>query len=843
MHKLHTKAFGEVFVTGERIMKENESLKLCDYLYSPPDGFDELLALSHERNEFAETLGKYTRKEFEDRFRRLLDVLNSNDISFVGNAETGELGLKNTDPLPLIISEKEWGFLESALAQRARLYNALAVDIYGEQSLWKKGVLPSILLFANPGFLQVAWNANPVCDIYVHLLSSDIIRNAEGKFFVDSDSLQVPDGLGRALENRIGVSRAFPEMFRSLHTRRLALFFKKFLDSLMDVQKAACVDGKIVMLASPPDSARRSEDAILARYLGISLVENDDLAVRQMQVYLKTLLGLKKIGTIFRRVEDATCDPLELRIDSGEGAVGLISSLRSHHVTMSNFLGTGVLETPLFKSFLDKICQELLGEDLLLPDLPTVWLGNEKEAAQVLDEPENWIFQKIFDSNVLQKDPPKEFKKLTMTAKLALLQAVEKNRESYVAKRYIKSSSAPVFKNGKFIPAEISMRFFAMNAPSETVVMPGGYGVFKTLEKDEEKRQIGEKDIWVLSKEPVANFSLLAPSDMALTPTRAGGDLPSHAAENLYLLGGSLARVNMMARKAKSVATRLSEESWTEMPELPWILKTLYFENGDPENALRNFLFRKENKNGLQYELKEIQRISLQIRDRISEDLWVLLHHFGTSEIPNTSGAASFLPYLKKVLSDAASVSGFMSESMTRGHEWRFQEIGRRLEESKNMLWILKAMLEFEASEHSTTLSICQALLELGDGVMTYHRRYGGRLQLIPILDLLLCDETNPRSVVYQVSRLCAESKRLPLQWNVDSVCLPLDRELLRLRTNLRLADIEKLSTAENSYRNDLKIFIEESLASLENIAGFISRLYLNHAPRPGVVHSLATEV
>lgn len=782
----------------------------------------------------------FTKEEFARRLHRLQNVLNSNDISF-------EAAGKCTDPLPILISAGEWKLLEAGLAQRARLFNALAKDMYGEQRLWKQGKLPAALLFANPDFMQVAWKVKPACDIYVHLAASDIVRTKDGSFYVTRDHLQVPDGLGRALENRLGVSRAFPELFRSLCAERLAGFFKKLLDCLGALQNGngqVASDGKIVMLASGPESERRSEDAMLARYLGIPLVENDDLAVRKLQVYMKTLVGLKKIGTIFRRVEDGMCDPLELKEDSGEGAVGLISTVRAGNVAMSNFLGSGALETPMFKPFLPYICKELLGEDLLLQDVPCVWLGDRGKAASVLAEPAKWSFRKTFGN-----EPAKHYAKLTVTGQLSLLQAIEENPESYVAELSLDSVMVPVLRNGALAAAEVSMRFFSVNTPTETSVMPGGFGSFKVPGNFGESLLSGEKDIWVLAEHPVANFSLLAPADLAVTPSRAGGDLPSRAAENLYKLGRALAAANAMARIARSIAVRLSDEAWTEMPELHWLLKAGISDDLqkslslDPENALRYFVLRRDNKNGLQCIVKEVREIAVQLRDRISEELWNYLSGFGAADMPDGAGAAALLPYLNGVLSDGAAVSGFMAESMTRGYEWRFQEIGSRVERAIRTLKLLHSMLVEVPSEEATKLLLRQALLEVGDGTMTYHRRYGGRLQVIPILDLLLCDESNPRSVAYQVSRLRAEAEHLPNNASSEAIFSPLDRDLLRLLTELRLADLEKISTPTGFKRLELEALVFNAIAALERVAEQINRLYLNHAPRSGVVHAMATEV
>ena len=809
---------------------------------------------------FIKSISAMSKVEFEHRCRRLHNVLDENDLS-----SSMSFSHKGTDPLPLVISTDDWKTIEAGVAQRAKLFNALASDIYGEQRLWKEGKLSAALLFANPDFLQVVWKVRPAGGIFVNLASTDVVRLQDGSFVAVADHLQVPEGLGRALENRIGVSRAFPELFRSMRTERLAVFFKKLMDGLDDMHKEIHTQGepeKVVLLASGPENPRRAEDAVIARYLGIPLVENDDLAIRNMQVYMKTLMGLKKIGTIFRRVEDGMCDPLELRIDSGEGAVGLISTVRAGNVAIANFLGTGVLESPMFKPFLPEICRELLGEELLLRDVETLWLGNADDAEHVMAEPEKWIFKKAFrDAENFKETKPKAYASMTTTAQLALLQAVEEAPEQWVAEKSIDVATVYTYRetpqnaaqsnaahsdSGKtdgpeFTQAVAKMRFFAVNTASETAVMPGGLGILDD--------GLGEKDIWVLSEKPVANFSLLAPASQTITPSRASGNLPSRAAENLFRLGRDLSASNMMARIARGIAVRLSDESWMDMPELPWILKAGLSDESqsrlalDPENALRYFILRKDNKDGMQCVLTEIRDLGMQLRDRISEDLWLYLNGFGIAEMPAGPGAAALLPYLKAVLSDSAAVAGLAADSMTRGHEWRFLELGREIESAIRTLELIKDLLSTVPADEMTNLRLLQAVLEIGDGLMTYHRRYGGRLQIVPVIDLLLSDESNPRSVAYQVAKLREASKHLPGNNQSEATFSPLDRELMRVLAELRLANIEQLAETKNNNRENLIKLLDEQISSIERIAEIVTRLYLSHAPRAGVIHATTTNM
>ena len=808
---------------------------------------------------FIKSISALSKEEFVHRCRRLHNVLDENDLSssMGGNH-------KGTDPIPLVITAEEWKTLEAGVAQRARLFNALANDIYGEQLLWKEGKLPAALLFANPDFLQVVWKARPIGGTFVNISSTDVARLEDGTFVALADHLQVPEGLGRALENRIGVSRAFPELFRNMRTERLAGFFKKLMDMLDAMHKDIGTQGetgKVVLLASGPDNPRRGEDAVIARYLGIPLVENDDLAIRNLQVYMKTLMGLKKIGTIFRRVEDGMCDPLELRIDSGEGAVGLISAVRAGNVAIANFLGTGVLESPLFKPFLPELCRKLLGEELLLRDAETIWLGNVADAERVLAEPEKWIFKKAFrEEGTFKVAEPKAYASMTTTAQLALLQAVENAPEEWVAERAMNLATVYAYC-GTFAPAVSQMRFFAVNAENETAVMPGGLGIFRFADTGavantasisrvcSANEVLGEKDIWVLSESPVANFSLLAPAGQAITPSRAGGDLPSRAAESLFRLGRALSASNMMARIARGIAVRLSDESWMDMPELPWILKAGLTDESqsrlaqDPENALRYFILRKDNKNGMQCVLTEIRDLGMQLRDRISEDLWLYLNGFGIAEMPAGAGAAALLPYLKEVLSDSAAVAGLAADSMTRGHEWRFLELGREIESAIRTLQLIRNLLSTAPDDEMTNLRLLQAVLEIGDGLMTYHRRYGGRLQVVPVIDLLLSDESNPRSVAYQVAKLRKATRHLPGNDQSEATFSPLDRELMRVLAELRLANIEQLAQTAGNTRENLIRLLDTQTSSIERIAEIVNRLYLSHAPRAGVFHATTTDV
>ncbi|MGN0855003.1 MAG: circularly permuted type 2 ATP-grasp protein [Kiritimatiellia bacterium] len=715
-----------------------------------------------------------------------------------------------------IIEAGDWEVLERGLAQRVRLMNLLAADLYGPQRLWRKGILDSSLIYSNPDFLQVAWQTMPSNGLYVHLMASDLLRDeANSTWMIAHDELQVPHGLGKALELRLKTSRANADLFRGRKIQRLAWFFKTLRDNLESLSSNA---GAKVLLASGPASPWREEDAVLSDYLSLPLVENDDLAVRSLKVYMKTLCGLKPISSIFRRADDVTCDPLELRVDAGEGAVGLISTIREGNVGIMNFLGTGALECALFKPCMERIARELMGEDLIIKDVESVALEAAADRARVLDTPEDWCFVPAFG-----RGPAYDYRAMTASGQLALMRRILSEPASFVALR------RP--------PSDKTYRFFAMNkTPAEAMVMPGG-----TTSANE--------DLWVASGRPVSNFSMLSRADEPIVPTRAGGDLPSRAASDLSQLGRTMAIIDVSARIARGLARRLADENWPELPEIIPLARMLQADdpvggvretsgNGEAADVLRCFTVRKDYKFGLQARLEAVRGKLPSIRDRISEDLHAALASLAAEDAGDEVEPINLLPYLNRLLARSAQISGLCSESMTRGHEWRFQEIGKRIELSLRTLGLVAGMVPAANSRSADDeTALIAALLEVGDARLTYRRRYGARLQAAPVIDLLLCDETNPRSVAYQIVRLRDEAKQLPRQSGSDAVFSPLDKVLIRLLADLRLADCGEL------FAGGLREFTGNCRRHVAHAGDLLARAYLDHAPHSEVVHALATEV
>jgi uncharacterized circularly permuted ATP-grasp superfamily protein len=238
--------------------------------------------------------------------------IRDNDITYNVYADNGEPRPWALDLLPFIVDENEWAAIESGVAQRARLLEALVADIYGAQSLLARGVLPPALVFGHPGYLRAMKGCVPPGGRYLQIVAVDLARGPAGEWTVMGHRTQAPSGLGYALENRLIVSSLFAEPFRSLGVRRLAPSYSQLIATLAQAARATMTDDErharagsphLALLSPGPFSETYFEHAFLSRYLGLTLVEGSDLTVRGGKLYLKTLAGLERVHGLLRRLD------------------------------------------------------------------------------------------------------------------------------------------------------------------------------------------------------------------------------------------------------------------------------------------------------------------------------------------------------------------------------------------------------------------------------------------------------------------------------------------------------------------------------------------------------------
>src|SRR5690349_20063100 len=296
--------------------------------------------------------------------------------------------------VPLLIDATEWQELKAGLVQRAELLEAILGDIYGPAKLVREGRLPAAVIAGNPEFLRPMVGIAPPGGSHLRFYAVDVGRSPDGRWWVLGDRTQAPSGAGYALENRIALSNAMPDVYRELRVERLAPFYQAFQAELSSLNLQD--DSRVCLLTPGPLNEAYFEHAYLARCLGFLLVEGEDLTVREDGVFIRTVSGLKRAEVLLRRLDSDFADPLELTARSRLGVPGLMQAVRDGTVAVANSFGAGAVEARAMLSFTPALAPRLLGEDLAIPNLATWWLGDPTRREEVLQKLDRVVIGSAF---------------------------------------------------------------------------------------------------------------------------------------------------------------------------------------------------------------------------------------------------------------------------------------------------------------------------------------------------------------------------------------------------------------------------------------------------------------
>ncbi|MCA9161746.1 MAG: circularly permuted type 2 ATP-grasp protein [Planctomycetales bacterium] len=819
--------------------------------YAPPSGvYDELQATGGRSRPHCDTFITALRtmgvREFQRRWGQAQRLVHENGLAFSAYGDPADRPRPwELDPLPVLIPGSQWQQVSDALRQRALLLNLTLADLYGPQRLLQEKTLPPELVFSHPGFLRAYHGQHPRNESFLTFYAADIARAPNGDWWVLADRTEAPSGAGYALENRIVVSRMLPSVFHSCHVERLASYFAAVRETLFLAARTNRENPRVTLLSQGPQSANYFEDAYLARYLGYALVEADDLAVRGSRVMLKTLGGLLPVDVILRRPNSDACDPLELNSSSGAGVAGLLQSVRSDNAVVANSLGSGLVESPVFFAFMPSLCRKLLGEELKMPGVATWWCGNPDSLKYVLANLRRLTIKRAF------RHRGREFhfgRGLAAMSLDKLAEAIRANPSAYVAQEQVVRSTAPIWKDEQLHPSYIAMRAFLVSSQGSYNVMQGGLvRVSESLDPLEMSILAGErsKDAWILADRPVQPISLLQQPGQAVELRRGGVELPSRVADNLYWLGRHMERADAAARLLRTVALRLSSESEaTSIVELPTLLRVLAQQGQiEPgfvvegmrdqlpriEQALPSAVFDESQSGSLRTIVSGMFRTASIVRDRMSVDSWRILHRMDELFRPPLHGAAELgdvLPAINELIIDLAAFSGTVMESMTRTLGWRFLDLGRRLERALQIIALVRHTL---AHSNNVQGPVLESVLQIAECLMTYRSRYLANLQLAATLDLLLTDETNPRSVVYQLVQIAEHVQRLPRE-QTQPLYASEQRLAMTSLHMLRMLDIQLLAEQHVlGEQQPLEQLLEELDTQLPKLSEVISHKYLIH--------------
>lgn len=645
------------------------------------------------------------------------------------------------DPLPLVITADEWHVIETGVAQRAQLLDAILRDLYGSQQLLAEGLVPAELPFGHPNFLWPCHGLEPSDGRWLQVYACDLARAPDGRWWLLADRTQAPSGAGYALESREIVEQVLPDSMRDLGVRRVRDFFGELRQRMLrgageDEQPLA------VILTPGPFNETYFEHAYLAGQLGLPLVEGSDLTVRGDTVYLKTLGGLRRVHSILRRLDDDFCDPVELRSDSALGVPGLIGAVRAGRVTLANALGSGVLESAAWLGFMPGVCQRLLDERLSLPAVATWWCGEQPALDYVLAHLERLVIKPAYPN---QRFEPVFGRSLSREGVERLVARLRARPYAYVAQEHLPLSQAPVWRdNGTLGLAAraLTIRVYAVATEHGYRVMPGGLARVASdaaIDVVSAQRGGGSKDIWVLSG-GIEDEPAPAPFVPALVRQ---SDIPSRVVENLFWFGRYAVRCEDKARLMRStLAVRVDAGTW---PGALSVCHDLGFisPEADPAQSLRD----ESNGNGIVADVKRLAWCASQVRSRLSGSSWPLV--LDLQRQLQRAGAQRGEPReaLDRLILSLSALAGFAFDDMTHDEGWHLMRVGRRLERLQFLSQLLARHLELRRAAQPRYV---EWLLETCDSLVIYRSRYVAAPRLAAALDLLIRDTQHPRAIAFQ---------------------------------------------------------------------------------------------
>ncbi len=691
------------------------------------------------------------------------------------------------DELPLVLPEEEWTALSYGLAQRARLLNQIMADVYGPQKLLQEGIIPPEVIYGAGGWLPAAFGTQAPGEIFLHSYAADLLRSPDGRWWVVGDRTQAPSGAGYTLENRLIMTRAFPELLAQMPIASLTGFFTSLRESLAFHAPCGEASPRMVVLTPGPLNETYYEHSLLARYLGFPLVEGGDLVVRDGCVWLKTIAGLQRVHAILRRQDDAYCDPLELRSDSALGIAGLADCARRGTVLMANALGAGVVESVALQGFLPAACRFLLGEELALPSVATWWCGEAAAMDYVRSHLDDLVIKSVHGHSDFS---PIFGQDLDATDRTALLSQIESSPDRFVAQEWVRLSQAPVLNRRpgsiQLESRSVGLRAFAVAGVQGYEVMPGG---LTRVESHRDARVVSmqrggaSKDTWVLQPGNNEELSFEPKADTPYPAIHTG--IPSRLAENLFWMGRYTERAEGMTRLLRqTLSERLHHarrHNITALHELTWRYGLIALPEGEtrvtrvPVEQLIQCATHPHYRQGLAETLGQLGRVAFSLRDRLSHDHWRALNRLVNDQaLAENMTLGPTLVWLDRAVSSLATLSGFALDAMNRDAGWRFLSLGRRMER----LVLLTSALEVTVTQLQSvstageTQQPLEWLLDLTDSSGSFRSQTTGIASWPAVRDIVLLDSTSPRSLRFQIDGVRQALERLAQETGVTLIGL-----------------------------------------------------------------------
>lgn len=427
------------------------------------------------------------------------------------------------DVVPRVISATEWSKLERGITQRVQALEKFLDDIYGEQEILRDGVVPKRLITSCEHFHRQAAGIKPPNGVRIHVAGIDLIRDEQGDFRVLEDNLRSPSGVSYVMENRRTMARVFPDLFSSHRVRAVADYSSQLLRALRASAAFNEADPNVVVLTPGVANSAYFEHSLLARQMGVELVEGRDLFCRDNVVYMRTTEGEQRVDVIYRRIDDDFLDPMQFRPDSMLGVAGLLNAARAGNVVISSAVGNGVGDDKLVYTYVPEIIQYYLGEKPILGNVDTLrcWLDDERE--EVLDRIDELVVKPVEGSGgygiVFGPDA-------TGPELDSLARKIKADPRGWIAQPVVQLSTVPTKIGDKLAPRHVDLRPFAVNDGESVWVLPGGLTRVALPEGSlvvNSSQGGGSKDTWVLasrssaSEQELSGEELVRSADLART--------------------------------------------------------------------------------------------------------------------------------------------------------------------------------------------------------------------------------------------------------------------------------------------------------------------------------------
>ena len=809
-------------------------------------------------SEFAHIIGERGHEGF-DRLREVVTSLVENDgITYVaidqhGEAVTDSRGVVTPGPwqldgTPLLVSAPDWEILEAGVLQRARLLDAVLVDLYGPRQVVTEGLLPPQLLFGHRGYLRAAHGLLNPGRHQLFLLGCDLSRCNDGRFRVNADRTQAPSGAGYALAGRRVVAHAMPDVYERIGPRPASPFAQALRLALIEAAPEAADDPVVVVLSPGIHSETAFDQAYLATVLGFPLVESADLVVRDGKLWMRSLGTLKRVDVVLRRVDAEYADPLDLRADSRLGVVGLVEVQRRGAVTVVNTLGSGVLESPGVQRFLPQMAERLLGEQPLLETPQLYWAGIDAERSHLLARVSSLLIRSTVTGETIVGPA------LSASQRSELAARIEAAPWQWAGQELPQFSTAPTdHYQGGLSRAEVGMRLFTVAQRGGYTPMVGGLGyVLAPGLGAFALKSVAAKDVWVRTA---------ARAQAEQTLTVASVELPSgtqfisspRVLSDLFWIGRYAERAEGLARLLIVTRERYHEfRSRRDLagsaciPVLLGALGELTGAGAPVDDSFAEVIAAvpgtlwaltvdKWRPGSLAHSIENLGLAARAVRDQMSNDTWMVLGAVERAlarqaQSPPNGGRArrgsddtALAAAQQQTLGAMLALSGVIGESMVHDAGWTMLDIGKRIERALGLVTLLRSTLTVERSP-AAEQTITESALVACESAVIYRRLNLGRVSVAAVAELVLFDARNPRSLVYQLDRLRTGLRALP---GASGSSKP-ERVVEEISTRLRRldpADLEEVGA--EGRRGALEELLDTLLAGLGELSDVITSTQL----------------